>query len=105
MKIRATGVIQRYDFPIYDRIGGKIAEHLSDLRESLAEVLAVPRVENGFAAGPDTYGPIAVQLDFVGPIRTFGKIGNQSAFHWLDKFGFPFRMRLSLCACVSAHEN
>lgn len=34
---------------------------------------------------------VAVEFDFVGPIRPFGKRGNQGAFHRLDKFSFHLR--------------
>ena len=41
-----------------------------------------------YAAGLHADGPIAVEFDFVGPVRAIRQLRNQGAFHWLDEFGF-----------------
>jgi len=105
MKIWPPGLVQGYNLAIYNRVGGKIPECLNDLWESFVEVLVIPRVQDGFAARSDSDGAVAVKFDLEGPIWSLGKRGNQGAFHRLDELGFPFRMRLSLCAHVSAHGN
>ena len=60
MKIQSPGLVQGYNFSVDNCIFGKIAERLRDLRESFVEVLVVPRVQNGFAAGSDSDGAVAV---------------------------------------------
>ena len=50
--------------------GGKITERVSDLRESFVEVFVIPRVEDGFV-GFDSYGAIAVELDFFCGVRRY----------------------------------
>ena len=49
-----------YDLAIDDSVGGKITESLGDLRESLVEVLVIPRVEDSCAACFDSDSAIAV---------------------------------------------
>jgi hypothetical protein len=66
--------------------GGRPLKGFGDVWVSFVEILAVTRVQNGVAAGLDSDGAIAVQLDFVGPIRALGQRRNQGAFHRLDKF-------------------
>jgi hypothetical protein len=87
-KIRSAGFAQGYDFAVDNSVVGKITERLGDLWESFVEVLVVPRVENGFAVF-DSDGAVAVEFDFVGPIRPIRECRNQGAFHWLDEFSFP----------------
>jgi hypothetical protein len=36
----------------------------------------------------DSDGAIAVQLNFVGPVRTLWKLGDEGTFHWLDEVSF-----------------
>jgi hypothetical protein len=88
VKIRSPGLVQGYHLAIDNSVVGKITERLSDLRESFVEVLVVARVQNSFAVGSDADGAVAVQLNFVTPIRSFRKVRNQSAFHWFDEVGF-----------------
>ena len=54
----------------------KFVERLRDLRESLVEVLVVPRVQDSFAAGFDSNGAVAVEFDFKGPVGTLGQRRN-----------------------------
>jgi hypothetical protein len=68
---------------------GRSPERRGDLRESFGEVFAVPRIQNGFVAGLDSDGAIAVQLDFVGPVRAIREHGNPRALHGLEEFGYP----------------
>jgi hypothetical protein len=92
MKIRSSGAVQGYNFSVDNSVGGKLAECLNDLREAFVEVLAVSRMQDRFTA-LNTNGAVAVQLDFVGSIGTFGKIRNQSAFHWLYELRVSLRQR------------
>jgi hypothetical protein len=73
VEIRPPGFVQGYDFAVNTSVGWKISERFCDLRESFVEVLTVPRVQDGFAAGLDPYGPITVQFNFVGPIWSLGR--------------------------------
>src|SRR5712664_4764178 len=65
---------------------------LSDLRESFVEILVVPGIEDRLEAGFDADGAVAVQLNFVGPIRSIRQLGNHGAFHRVDEVCFSFRM-------------
>jgi hypothetical protein len=76
---------------------------LSNLRESFVEVLAVPRIEDGFAAGSDSDGAIAVQFYFVGPLRSFGKLWDHGAFHRLDEFGLSLQESFNPSCAASPH--
>lgn len=62
-------------------MGGQIPACLSDLREAFVEVLMVPRIQDRFAARSDPNGAIAVQLNFVDPIRPLRECRNQGALH------------------------
>jgi len=62
IRIRVSGIVQCYDFAVDDGFGGQILDRLGGLRESFGEVFAGPRIQNGFAAGLDSDGAIAVQL-------------------------------------------
>jgi len=48
-------------------------ERLGDLRESFVEVLVVSRIQGGFA-GLDPDSTVAVQLNFVSPIRSLWEL-------------------------------
>jgi hypothetical protein len=72
VEIRPPGFVQGDNFAVDNGVGGKIIERLSDLRESLVEVLVVPRVQNSFVIRSDSDCAIAVEFDFVGPIRPSG---------------------------------
>jgi hypothetical protein len=58
LKIRPAGLVQGYTFAVDHSVGGKFRECPSDLRKSFVEVLVVPGVQNGVAAGVDADGPI-----------------------------------------------
>jgi len=83
-------------FTVDDSVGWKMTERLSDPRESLVEVFVVARVQDNFAAHYDSYGAIAVEFDFVGPIRSFGEFGDQGTLHWLNEIGLSFWRGLHL---------
>ncbi len=82
---------------------GKIAERLSDLRESFAEVLVVPRIQDSFAARSDPNCAVAVEFNFVRPIWSVGEVRDQSAFHWRDEFSSSFRQRFPARCAGSSH--
>jgi hypothetical protein len=64
VKIRSPGFIQGYHLAIDNGVVRKITERLRDLWESLVEILVVPGIQGGFAAGLDPDGAVAVEFNF-----------------------------------------
>jgi hypothetical protein len=71
MKIRPPGLVQGYHFAVDNCVVGEITKRVRDLRESLVEVLVVPRVQDALMAVADSNTATAVQLNFVSPGRPF----------------------------------
>src|SRR5436309_592325 len=104
MKVRASRAVQGHDLAIDDGIGWKAAQGFCDVRVSLVEVLAIAGVQNRFGACPDAYGAVAIEFDFVGPIRAFGELRNESAFHRLDEISLPFWKSFPASGVASWHR-
>src|SRR6266404_9074172 len=103
MEIRASRVVQGHNLAVDNGFGRKFSQRFSNVRILFVEILAVAGVQDGVAAGPHSDGTIAVQFYFVGPLRSFGKLGDRGAFHWFDNFGFSFWERFQASCSASSH--
>src|SRR5260221_140415 len=103
VKVRASRVVQGHDFTIDNRFRRKLGEGFGDVWVSLIKVFAVARIQDGVAAGFDSDDAIAVELNFVGPLWSFGKLRDKGTFLWFDEFGFSFRKRVQTCCPATQH--
>jgi hypothetical protein len=87
MKIRSAGLIRAITSPSITLSAGRSLSASVICGNRLLKFLAISRIQNRFAARFDADGAIAVEFNFVGPIRTFGELGHESAFHRLDELG------------------
>ncbi len=54
----------------------KEIQDIEHIKNAVPEVLAVTGVQDGVATGLDSDDAVAVEFNFVGPIRPFGQFGN-----------------------------
>jgi hypothetical protein len=78
----ATGFVERYKFAIYARLVRKLRERLCQNWKSSCEIILVPRHQPHAASALDS---VAIELDFVFPIRTLRQLRNRKALHRFDE--------------------
>ena len=57
----------------------------------MVEGFVPPREQIHATVRFDHDSAVAVEFDFVGPIRPLGEFGNRGAIHWFNEGGFSFR--------------
>jgi hypothetical protein len=65
VEVWSSEFVQSDHFAVNYGLCGKIAKGFGDLRESIVEVLVIPRIQNRFAAGLDSDCTVAVEFDFL----------------------------------------
>jgi hypothetical protein len=82
--------VQRYNFAIYDGLLRKLCKRLRENWKSICQVILVPRHQPHAATALDSQRPVAIEFDFVFPIRTLRQLRYRKALHRFDESNHLF---------------